>query len=122
MVSPGGSYATRAPNSIAHSLNPYARDDAGPSRAPSRSHPRCPQCFDYSLLLNERETLKEYLQRAEHQVDRLRGELMAADRAVSAAHSDGIHDGFKQGIHYFRSKAKSAFPSVDWDSIPTPLD
>ena len=50
------------------------------------------------------------------------GELIDVDHAVSAAHSDGIHDGFKQGIHYFRSKAKAAFPSVNWDSLFTPLD
>ena len=47
---------------------------------------------------------------------------MAADRDVFTAHSDGIYDGFKQGIHYFRSKAKTAFPSVNWDSLSTPLD
>ncbi|KAM2803683.1 hypothetical protein PS2_046843 [Malus domestica] len=122
MVSPGGSHVPRAPDSIARSPDPYAGDEAGPSRAPSHHQPRCPRCFDYSLLLNERETLKGHLQRAEHQVDRLRGELMAADRAVSVAHSDGIYDGFKQGIQYFRSKAKAAFPSVNWDSLSTPLD
>ncbi|KAM1769655.1 hypothetical protein ACFX12_047476 [Malus domestica] len=103
MVSPGRSYATRAPDSIARSPNPYAGDEAGPSCAPSRHHPRRPQCFDYFLLLKERETLKGHLQRAEHHVDRLRGELMATDCAVSAAHLDGIHDGFKQGVQYFRS-------------------
>ncbi|KAM1803603.1 hypothetical protein ACFX12_029570 [Malus domestica] len=113
MVSPGGSYATRAPNSIARSPDPYAGDKAGHSCAPSRHHLRCPKCFDYSLLLNECETLKGYLQRAEHQVDRLMGELMAADHAMSAAHLDGIHAGFKQGVQYFRSKAKMTFPSVN---------
>ncbi|KAM0975583.1 hypothetical protein ACFX2I_018470 [Malus domestica] len=122
MVSPGRSYATRAPDSIARSPDPYAGDEAGSSRAPSRHHPRCPQCFDYSLLLSERETVKGHLQHAEHQVDHLRGELMATDRAMSVAHSDGIYDGFKQSVQYFRSKAKTAFPSVNWDSLSTPLD
>ncbi|KAM1881389.1 hypothetical protein ACFX13_003006 [Malus domestica] len=122
MVSPGRSHATRAPDSIARSPDPYAGDEAGPSRAPSRHQPRCPQCFDYFLLLNERETLKGHLQHAEHQVDRLKRELMAADRAVSTAHSDGIYDGFKQGVQYFRSKAKVAFPSLNWDSLSNLLD
>ncbi|KAB2633005.1 hypothetical protein D8674_029252 [Pyrus ussuriensis x Pyrus communis] len=38
----GKSYATRAPDSIAHSPDPYARDEAGPSRAISLCHPQCP--------------------------------------------------------------------------------
>ncbi|KAM2185679.1 hypothetical protein ACFX1Q_030656 [Malus domestica] len=113
MVSSGRSYLTRAPDSISRFPDPYAGDEAGHSRTPFRHHPRCPQCFDYSLLLNKHETMKGYLQCAEHQVDRLRGELMDVDRTVSAAHSDGIHDGFKQGVLYFCSKTKTAFPSVN---------
>ncbi|KAM1483219.1 hypothetical protein ACFXTO_035431 [Malus domestica] len=42
MVSPGGSHVTRVPDSIARSPDPYAGDEAGPSRAPSRHRPCCP--------------------------------------------------------------------------------
>lgn len=112
-VSLGRSYATQAPDSIAHSPDPYVRDEVDPSRAPPPHHPRCPRCFNYSLLLDECEILKGYLQHGEHQVDRLRGELMVADRTVSAAHSNGIHDGFKQGLRYFHSKVKVTLPSIN---------
>ncbi|CAL9012807.1 unnamed protein product, partial [Prunus brigantina] len=69
---------------------PRARDEAGPSRVP------CCSChFDHKMLLMERDLLKEDLACVSTQVTRLRSDLVDADRAMSAAHSDGIHDGFR---------------------------
>lgn len=86
--------------SMRDSLCPYAemRDETGPSHAPAPGHQGCPGCFDYSMLLDEHEILKGYLQHAKHQVDRLRRELMDVDPVMSVAHSDIIHHGFKQAF------------------------
>ncbi|CAL9024427.1 unnamed protein product [Prunus brigantina] len=96
---------------------PRAWDEAGSSRVP-----RCTCHFDHNMLLMERDLLKEDLACVSAQVTRLRGDLADADRAVSAAHSDGIRDGFRQGIHHFRTKAKMVYPYVDWDRLPLPSD
>ncbi|KAL6289443.1 hypothetical protein ACE6H2_006953 [Prunus campanulata] len=94
-----------------------ARDEAGPSRV---SHYSCH--YDHDMLLAECDLLKEDLACVSAQVTCLRSDLVAADRAVSATHSDGISDGFRQGIHHFRAKAKMVYPYVDWDCLPLPSD
>mgnify|MGYP007091834679 CR=1 FL=1 len=96
---------------------PRAQDEAGPSRVP-----RCSCHFDHNMLLMERDLLKEDLACVGAQVTRLRSDLADADRAVSAAYSDGIRDGFRQGIHHFRTKAKIIYPYMDWDRLPLPSD
>ncbi|CAL8992345.1 unnamed protein product [Prunus brigantina] len=96
---------------------PRARDEAGSSRVP-----RCTCHFDHNMLLMEHDLLKEDLACVSAQVTRLWGDLVDADRTMSAAHSDGIRDGFRQGIHHFRTKAKMVYPYVDWDRLPLPSD
>lgn len=41
----GKSYATQAPDSVAYSPDPYARDEVGPSRALLPRHLRCPSAL-----------------------------------------------------------------------------
>lgn len=94
-----------------------AWDEAGPSHVP-----RCSCHFDHIMLLAERDLLKEDLAFVSAQMTRLWSDLADVDPAVSTSHSDGICDGFKQGIHYFGAKAKMVYPYVDWDCLPLPSD
>ncbi|CAL8091944.1 unnamed protein product [Prunus armeniaca] len=69
---------------------PRVRDEAGSSRVP-----RCSCYFDHNMLLMECDLLKEDMACVSAQVTCLRSDLADADRAVSATHYDGIHDGFR---------------------------
>lgn len=64
-----------------------AKDKVSPSRDA--------YCSYDDMLLSERDMLKDDLSRTLAQVNRLWSDLTTADRALTAAHSNDIRDGFR---------------------------